>query len=213
MEFGSKMGISIRAAYHLLTGGTVRAQKDMMFMLSGVKAALRWCDTSDNASHLPTTARSYETSRSCTHTIRQSQRREVQHVEYSQRSKTMKVTFTDGRTFSYPAEYLRVYSPAATAQSSQTWDVRPTHTASGRMPPRVVHGRKYVGIMGIEVVGRYALKITFDDLHATGLYTWDYLYALGESKYSNMKAYVRMLHQHGLQRYPSRGCSPQRKAS
>lgn len=67
---------------------------------------------------------------------------------------TLEVAFSSGERYSYPAEYLRVHSEAACASSAP------------------VAGRREVGIMGIAPVGNYGVRLEFDDLHHTGIYTW-----------------------------------------
>ena len=69
-----------------------------------------------------------------------------------------------------PAEYLRVESPSAEVQG---------HGPSQR---QIVPGRRHVGIMAIEPVGNYAVRLVFDDLHDTGIYSWDYLHELGREQ-------------------------------
>lgn len=98
--------------------------------------------------------------------------------------------------FRYPAEYLRVYSPAAAPHHHH----EPAATASG--PPLVV-GRRHVGIINVRPVGNYAILIEFDDLHDTGIYSWDYLHHLGSHKYPLMKQYLRRLQAAGKSREPA----------
>src|SRR5579859_5074497 len=74
--------------------------------------------------------------------------------------KLLEISFDDGRRFSLPAEYLRVESPSAEVQG---------HGPGQKV---VVHGRAHVGIMSLEAVGNYAVRILFDDLHDTGIYSW-----------------------------------------
>ena len=73
------------------------------------------------------------------------------------------VTFEDGKSFALPAELLRVLSPSAEVQG---------HSEAQRV---TVAGKKTVGITRIEPVGNYAVRIKFDDLHDTGIYSWEYL--------------------------------------
>src|SRR5260370_8748674 len=80
--------------------------------------------------------------------------------------KLLEVAFDDGSQFSLPAEYLRVESPSAEVQGH------------GPGQKTLVPGRAHVGIIGIDPVGNYAVRITFDDLPATGIYSWSYLYHL-----------------------------------
>jgi DUF971 family protein len=80
-------------------------------------------------------------------------------------SRTLEVGYADGRTFQLPAEYLRVHSPSAEVQ--------------GHGKPVLVGGKREVGIRAIDPVGRYAVRLVFDDGHDTGLYSWDVLWDLG----------------------------------
>jgi DUF971 family protein len=100
----------------------------------------------------------------------------------------LKVTFESGRTFDLSAEYLRVMSPSAEVQG---------HTAQER---RTVGGKRAVAITEIVPVGTYAVRLTFDDLHSTGIYTWDYLYELGARHAEKWPAYLAELQAKGLSR-------------
>lgn len=88
-------------------------------------------------------------------------------IKLHQKSRVLEIAFSDGRIFSLPYEFLRVFSPSA--------EVR------GHGPGQEVlqTGKRNVDIVSIEAVGSYALQPTFSDGHATGLYSWDYLYSLG----------------------------------
>ena len=66
----------------------------------------------------------------------------------------------------------------------------------------IVAGRRHVGILGVEPVGNYAVRIVFDDLHDTGIYTWDYLYRLGAEQERIWQNYLRSLADKGLSRDP-----------
>ena len=114
----------------------------------------------------------------------------VEEVRYISADKRLEVVFEDGRAFSLPAEYLRVESPSAEVQ--------------GHVPgqKQIVPGRRHVGIMGLEPVGTYALRIKFDDLHDTGIYSWDYLYRLGEQQDVLWATYLDNLAAKGLSRDP-----------
>ena len=61
-----------------------------------------------------------------------------------------------------------------------------------------------MGIYNIEVVGNYALRIMFDDLHETGIYSWKLLHTLGKQKYSRTRAYVKQMKEAGLSRHPKK---------
>ncbi|MCO5572986.1 hypothetical protein L7F22_026748 [Adiantum nelumboides] len=102
----------------------------------------------------------------------------------------VEVVFENGQTFHLSAEFLRVQSPAADSKR---------RTISGE---KVIAGRRNVGIMSMERVGNYGIRICFDDLHNTGIYSWDYLYNLGASKFSLMREYLNTLKKHNLSRSP-----------
>ncbi|WOL03675.1 hypothetical protein Cni_G12395 [Canna indica] len=106
--------------------------------------------------------------------------------------KAVEVEFSDGSIFSLPAEFLRVYSPAVDSK---------IRTIGGE---KVISGRLHVGIMSAEAVGNYGVRIIFDDLHKTGIYTWDYFYHLGSNKFTLMRNYIKSLKKHGLSRDPKR---------
>jgi len=104
--------------------------------------------------------------------------------------KILELDFEDGASFRLPAELLRVESPSADVQG---------HTPDQKT---VVAGRRHVGIIGLEPVGNYAVRIRFDDMHETGLYTWDWLYNLGANKDQIWQAYLDALTSRGLTREP-----------
>lgn len=111
-------------------------------------------------------------------------------VKLRRADKAIEVAFADGARFLLPAELLRVESPSA--------EVR----GHGAGQKKLVAGRKFVGILGIEAVGHYAIRIRFDDLHDTGLYTWAYLRELGDRRDELMQAYIANLARGGLTREP-----------
>jgi DUF971 family protein len=100
------------------------------------------------------------------------------------------VEFDDGFRFAYPAEYLRVESPSAEVQGH------------GPHQKKIVPGRRHVGIIAIEPVGNYAVRLVFDDLHETGIYSWDYLHELGRERDRRWQAYLAALDARGLSREP-----------
>ena len=110
-------------------------------------------------------------------------------ITYHKRSKTLELTF-EARSYSIPAELLRVYSPSAEVRG---------HAADER---KLQTGKKYVSISAIEPVGNYAIKITFDDGHDTGLYAWDYLVELGERQDSFWQSYLAELKSANASRLP-----------
>ncbi len=95
--------------------------------------------------------------------------------------KVLKVSFEDGRAFDLSAEYLRVMSPSAEVQG---------HTAQEH---KTVGGKREVAIIEIAPVGTYAVLLSFDDSHSTGIYTWDYLYELGARHAAKWAAYLAEL--------------------
>ncbi len=103
-------------------------------------------------------------------------------------SRTLDIAFDDGRAFSLPAEYLRVYSPSA--------EVR------GHGPGQEVlqAGKREVSIEDVEAVGAYAVKLVFSDGHDTGIYSWEYLHALGAKQDANWKTYLARLDAAGMSR-------------
>jgi DUF971 family protein len=91
-------------------------------------------------------------------------------ITLHQKSRVMEIAFADGRSFRLPYEYLRVYSPSA--------EVR------GHGPGQEVlqTGKRSVEIRSLEPVGSYAVQPQFSDGHNTGIYSWEYLYELGENQ-------------------------------
>ena len=106
--------------------------------------------------------------------------------------KLLVVAFEDGAVFELPAELLRVESPSAEVQG---------HSPAER---KLVAGRRHVGIIKVEPVGNYAVKIVFDDLHDSGLFTWDFLYDLGRRRDQVWGEYLAALAAAGLSRDPRR---------
>ncbi len=102
--------------------------------------------------------------------------------------KRLDITFDDGTQFSLPAEYLRVESPSAEVQG---------HGPGQR---QTVGGKAQVGIDSIETVGNYAVRLTFDDRHDTGIYSWTYLHQLGREYDQRWASYLAELEKAGLKR-------------
>ncbi|MFD1624032.1 gamma-butyrobetaine hydroxylase-like domain-containing protein [Azospirillum griseum] len=113
-------------------------------------------------------------------------------IRLKREDKRLEVDFDDGRRFSYPAEFLRVVSPSAEVQG---------HTPSQK---QTVSGRRHVGIMGVEAVGNYAIRILFDDLHDSGIFSWTYLYEIGAEQDRLWAGYLAELAAKGLSRDPIR---------
>ena len=109
-------------------------------------------------------------------------------ITLHQKSRVLEIAFSDGRSFRLPYEYLRVYSPSA--------EVR------GHGPGQEVlqTGKRDIEIRSIEPVGSYAVQPQFSDGHNTGIYSWDYLYELGEDQEKRWADYLARLEQAGAKR-------------
>lgn len=116
----------------------------------------------------------------------------VSELRYRAADKVLDVAFADGARFSLPAEYLRVESPSAEVQG---------HGPGQKV---LVAGRRHVGILRIEPVGHYAVRIAFDDLHDSGIFSWAELRRLGEEQLARWAEYERALALKGLSRDPPR---------
>ena len=110
-------------------------------------------------------------------------------ITLHQQSRMLDVAFDDGKHFSLPCEYLRVYSPSA--------EVR------GHGPGQEVlqKGKREVNVTAVEPVGMYAVKLVFSDGHDTGIYSWEYLYDLGLKHDANWQTYLARLQQAGKSRH------------
>jgi DUF971 family protein len=113
-------------------------------------------------------------------------------IRLKKAEKILEVDFDDGTRFRLPAELLRVESPSAEVQGH------------GPSQKQIVAGRAHVGILDLEPVGNYAVRIKFDDLHDTGIYSWRYLYELGRKQDELWAKYLAALAERGLSREPGR---------
>ena len=113
-------------------------------------------------------------------------------IRLKQAEKALEVDFDDGAKFHFPAELLRVESPSAEVMGH------------GPGQKTIVAGRSQVGIMSVEPVGNYAVRIKFDDMHDTGIFSWRYLYELGLNQQKVWAEYLRALESKGLSRDPRR---------
>ncbi len=109
-------------------------------------------------------------------------------IRLKRAERSLEIQFDDGRTFRLPAELLRVESPSAEVQG---------HSPDQR---QLVAGAAGVGILRIEPVGNYAIRIVFDDGHDTGLYTWSYLHELGRDQDARWHRYLAAMKKAGLSR-------------
>lgn len=101
------------------------------------------------------------------------------------------VTFDNGERHELSAEFLRVVSPSAEVQG---------HSPAER---KTVGGKRNVQILKVEPVGNYAVRLVFDDLHDTGIYSWAYLRALGREREVRWNRYLEELREKGLSRDPA----------
>ena len=104
--------------------------------------------------------------------------------------RTLHVGFDNGETVDLSAEFLRVMSPSAEVQG---------HSPDQR---QTVGGKRNVEIISLEPVGHYAIRIVFDDLHDTGIYSWPYLLELGREHAERWARYLGELEEQGLSRDP-----------
>jgi DUF971 family protein len=109
-------------------------------------------------------------------------------IKLHQVSQILEITYSDGKNFRLPAEFLRVYSPSA--------EVR------GHGPGQEVlqTGKKDVRIVAVEPVGHYAVQLRFSDGHETGIYSWDLLYEYGERQEKMWQQYLDRLRTAGVSR-------------
>jgi len=109
-------------------------------------------------------------------------------ITLHQKSRVLEIAFSDGRTFRLPYEFLRVYSPSAEVRG---------HGAGQEV---LQTGKRAVEIRSIEPVGSYAIQPAFSDGHSTGIYSWDYLYELGETQDERWAEYLAKLKAAGATR-------------
>ena len=105
--------------------------------------------------------------------------------------RSLSVTFDGGESFTLAAEYLRVVSPSAEVQG---------HSPAER---KTVPGKRNVEILEVHPVGNYAVRLVFDDMHSTGIYSWDYLHELGRDHARIWQDYLDELADKKLSRDPS----------
>ena len=110
-------------------------------------------------------------------------------IKLHKASKTLSLKYASGEEYHLPAEFLRVHSPSAEVQ--------------GHGKPILQFGRIGVGLSKVEPAGQYALKLTFDDGHDSGLFTWEYLYQLGVRQEDLWNDYLAELKAAGKTRDPS----------
>ncbi len=111
-------------------------------------------------------------------------------IRLSADRRVLKLAFDDGGRFDLPAEYLRVSSPSAEVQG---------HSPAER---KVIGGKRNVEILSVQPVGNYAVKLAFDDMHDTGIFSWRYLHELGREHAARWQTYIDALASRGLSRDP-----------
>jgi len=112
-------------------------------------------------------------------------------IKLHQKSRILDISFSDGKTFQFPCEFLRVHSPSA--------------EVSGHGPGQEVlqTGKRMVNIIRIEPVGNYAIQLNFTDGHNTGLYSWDLLYNYGLNQDKMWQRYLQRMEEAGVNREPA----------
>ncbi len=123
-----------------------------------------------------------------------SERHSPSEIKLHQKSRLLEISFKDGKTFTYPCEYLRTHARSAEIEASE-------------LP---VYGKADVQIEKIEPQGNYALRLFFDDGYNSGIYSWDTFYELGEDYDTLWAEYLARLEKHGLKREP-RGAGEQKE--
>ena len=109
-------------------------------------------------------------------------------IRLHRKSRCLEICFSDGKTFLYPCEFLRVHSPSAEVRG---------HSAGQEV---LQTGKRNVNIIHIEPVGNYAIQLNFSDPHNTGLYSWDLLYDYGLHQEEMWQRYLRRLEEAGASR-------------
>jgi DUF971 family protein len=111
-------------------------------------------------------------------------------IKFHQLSKILDISFSDGKSFQFSSEFLRVHSPSA--------EVRGHNPGQEILQTR----KKHVNIKHIEPVGKYAIQLNFTDSHNTGIYSWDLLYNYGLEQDTMWRNYLQRLEQAGESREP-----------
>jgi DUF971 family protein len=112
----------------------------------------------------------------------------AEEIRLADTGHTLHVSFDNGETHELAAEYLRVESPSAEVQGH------------GPDQKTCVGGKQNVAIIKIDPVGNYAIRLTFDDMHSTGIFSWDYLAKLGREHETMWATYLERLEDEGKSR-------------
>ncbi|HBF07085.1 MAG TPA: 1-(5-phosphoribosyl)-5-((5-phosphoribosylamino)methylideneamino)imidazole-4-carboxamide isomerase [Gammaproteobacteria bacterium] len=108
-------------------------------------------------------------------------------IQRLKKSNQLRLIYSDSQ-FELPAEFLRVHSPSAEVRQHGN--------------PILVEGKANVTLIALENIGRYGLKITYDDGHDSGIYTWPYLYELCNNYNELWDSYLKKLHDENKSRHP-----------
>ena len=122
-------------------------------------------------------------------------------IKLHQKSRLLEIAFADGKRYSLPFEFLRVYSPSA--------EVR----GHGPGQETLQVGKKDVEITQVEPVGSYAVQLVFSDGHDSGIYSWDYFYNIGAHQDEMWAHYLERMREAGASREPGIGVFDQRPKS
>ncbi len=109
-------------------------------------------------------------------------------IRLHRKTRVLEVAWPDGTRFDLPCEYLRAFSPSAELYGH------------GLQEPMLVGGKREVNVARIDPVGRYAIKLVFDDGHDTGIFSWELLRQLGERQDVNWARYLARMDAHGMSR-------------
>lgn len=109
-------------------------------------------------------------------------------IRVSKDRRTLTIGFGDGESHKFPAEYLRVFSPSAEVQG---------HSPDQK---QLIAGKSNVEIMQIAPIGNYAIRITFDDMHDTGIFSWSWFHEMAENKDIYWSEYLDEIDEKGLNR-------------
>jgi DUF971 family protein len=112
-------------------------------------------------------------------------------LRLSKDRKTLSIAFESGERYDLSAEYLRVKSPSAEVQG---------HSPAER---QTVGGKRDVMVLAIQPIGNYAVRLDFDDMHSTGIFSWVYLRDLGRNKGAYWQEYLDELVLKKMSREPA----------
>jgi DUF971 family protein len=100
------------------------------------------------------------------------------------------VAFDNGEAFEFPAEFLRVHSPSAEVQG---------HSPDER---QTVDGKRNIMVIEVHPIGNYAVRLVFDDMHSSGIFTWEYFLKMGREQDAMWQTYLDELAAKGMTRDP-----------